>query len=57
MDEDGITKETTTYLSVDNKENSNDNSENKENFTATGILKIGQLKDDRKYDSNTEDEK
>ena len=31
-------------------------SENKENQTETGIVKIGQQKDVRKYASNTEEE-
>ena len=32
-------------------------SDNKDNLTYTGILKIRQLKDDRKYESNTDSEK
>ena len=34
----------------------NNNSDNKENLMKIGIVKIRQLKDDRKYDSNVDEE-
>ena len=42
---------------MDNIENNYDITNNKDNLVETGIMKIGQLKDDRKYDSTKQEEK
>ena len=53
MDEENNTKETTHYLSVYVIKNNNKT----DNFLESGIVNVGLLKDDRKYDSKTEEKK
>ena len=53
MDEENNKKETTHYLSVYVIKNNNKT----DHLLESGIVNVGLLKDDRKYDSKTEEKK